>query len=238
MDWEWYRDSHTKSVFLHLILTANFEDSRYQGHDIPRGSVVTGYSALAATLGMTVQNVRTAFDHLKSTGEITVKVTSKFSVVTLVKYEDYQMKDDEVTSTSTSEVTIIQQASNKQVTASKEYKNKEIKKEYILADVKKNWEEFVLGQVEGKEEGVTEYQNLYKYISKKKGDHLLKMRDLLGLEDYLALKKLCNETPVVKLSEIVDAMINNPGYFRGSKERVSFYLTAKSWIQKAKKDVK
>lgn len=119
LEWEWYSCPNTKTVFLHLMLTANHKPSRYQGHEVPRGAVVTGYPALAKQLNLSVRNVRTSLQHLKNTGEVTVKVTSKFSVITLVKYDFYHSDNPEVTG----KVTGKRQASDRQVTTSKECKN-------------------------------------------------------------------------------------------------------------------
>lgn len=90
LDWEWYRDEHTKNVFLHLLLNANWEDSRFQGCEVPKGSLVTSYASIAESLGISVKSVRTAIKHLKSTGEVAVKGHSHFSIVTLINWEKYQ----------------------------------------------------------------------------------------------------------------------------------------------------
>ena len=41
LKWEWYEDVNTKAVFLHLLLTANFKDTKWQGITIKRGEVIT-----------------------------------------------------------------------------------------------------------------------------------------------------------------------------------------------------
>ena len=89
-EWEWYKCPNTKAVLIHLLINANYKQSRYMGYDIPVGSVVTGYSALAESVGISVRNARTAIKRLKDTGEITVKTTSKFSIVSLTKWGTYQ----------------------------------------------------------------------------------------------------------------------------------------------------
>ena len=127
IDWEWYSDGNTFRVFVHLLFTANYEDSRYRGYSVPRGSVVIGRKALAETLAISEQNVRTALDHLKSTNEITIKSTNRFSVATVVNYEFYQEKDIEPTNKVTVKLTNNQPTTNQQLTTSKEVKNKEVK---------------------------------------------------------------------------------------------------------------
>ena len=88
--WEWYKDMNTKAVFLHLLIMANWKDGRYRGDVIPRGSLVTGRKKLAEELGISEQSVRTSLNHLKSTNEITIKSSSKYSVITINNYEKYQ----------------------------------------------------------------------------------------------------------------------------------------------------
>lgn len=90
-NWEWYSDGNTMRVFLHLLLTANWKDGRYRGHEIPRGSVVIGRKTLAKELKLSEREVRTALEHLKSTNEITTKTTNRFTIVTLVNYDNYQV---------------------------------------------------------------------------------------------------------------------------------------------------
>ena len=72
LEWGWYTEANTMRVFIHLLLKANVEDKIYQGIPVRRGEILTGYPALAEELCMSIQNVRTAINHLKSTGEITV----------------------------------------------------------------------------------------------------------------------------------------------------------------------
>lgn len=128
--WEWYKDTNTKIVFLHLLLKANWEPSRYKGYEVPKGGLVIGLKSLSKELGLSIQSVRTSLEHLKSTNEITIKSTNKFSVVTIVNWEKYQGCDDEVTNKVTHNLTNDQQTTNKQLTTEEEYKNirtKEIK---------------------------------------------------------------------------------------------------------------
>lgn len=126
LDWEWYKDQNTFRVFMHCLLMANWKDGKFMGQVIPRGSFVTSYTQLAEQTSLSVQSVRTAINHLKSTGELTVKSHSKFSVYTVVNYGQYQ---DDNTQTN-SQPTVSQQSANSQLTTIEEIK-KERKEEYI-----------------------------------------------------------------------------------------------------------
>ena len=92
-------------VFLHLLLSANVEDHDFRHVTIHRGQVATSYEALANALGLSVQNVRTAIAHLKSTGVLTSKAYSKFQVLTIVSWDLYQCE-------LTGKLTDNQQATN------------------------------------------------------------------------------------------------------------------------------
>ena len=124
MGWGWYKDQDTLAVFIHLLLSANFAESEYMGMKILPGQVVTGRKAIAHALGISEQKVRTSLNRLKSTNEITIKSTNKFSVVTITNWALYQSSDEESTSKSTSKLTNNQPATNHII------RNKE-EKEYI-----------------------------------------------------------------------------------------------------------
>lgn len=128
--WEWYQDSNTKDVFLHLLLNANWEDSRYKGLEVPKGSLVVGRKKLARELGLSEQEIRTALVHLKSTNEITIKSTNKFTIVSIVNWEKYQGYESEATNKSTNNLTNNQPTTNH----IKEIKNNKNIKNYFISD--------------------------------------------------------------------------------------------------------
>lgn len=118
LEWEWYDDSATKDVFLHLLLTASYEDETYRNIEIKRGQVLTSVSKLAAELGLSVRNVRTALEHLKLTNELTSETTNAYTLITLNNFDLYQTPSDKRTDKPT----------DKPHTILKEYKEeKEVK---------------------------------------------------------------------------------------------------------------
>lgn len=97
MQWQWYHDANTFRVFVHLIFSANYAESRYRGILLRRGQALTTLGKLSDDLHISLRSVRTALDHLKSTNEITIEPTTKFTVITVNKYNDYQTATNETT---------------------------------------------------------------------------------------------------------------------------------------------
>ncbi len=90
LHWRWYQDGNTFRVFVHFLLTANIKPTMFRDIYIDRGELLSSYDCVANTLKLSKQEVRTAFRHLKATGEITVRRYSKFSIISVVNYELYQ----------------------------------------------------------------------------------------------------------------------------------------------------
>ena len=86
-DWEWYAEPNTARLFFHLLLTSNWQEKQWQGITIHPGELVTSQSQLAKQLGLSVMQVRTAMEHLKVTGWITVKAGPKYSVISIKNYD-------------------------------------------------------------------------------------------------------------------------------------------------------
>jgi hypothetical protein len=122
-EWEWYSDTNTFRVFLHLLLTANHTPSKFRGFEVGRGQIIIGRKALAESLNLTEREVRTAIEHLKTTGELTIKTTNKFSIATLTKYGVYQDKKSKTTSQTTSQTTDKRPTNDQQTTTSKQCNN-------------------------------------------------------------------------------------------------------------------
>jgi hypothetical protein len=93
LNWEWYDDLNVRVLFFHLLLTVNYEDKKWRGLNIKKGSRITGREQLSKETGMSVRNVRTAIEKLESTKELTTKKDPKGSMFTLVNWSKYQYND-------------------------------------------------------------------------------------------------------------------------------------------------
>ena len=123
--WEWYDDGNTFRLFIHCLLKANYEDKRWHGHLIKRGSFITSRKKLATELKLTEQQIRTALDKLKLTNEITSEATSQFTVLTVKNYDSYQSNNQQDNQQTTSESTNEQPTDNQRATTTKKYKKEE-----------------------------------------------------------------------------------------------------------------
>ena len=90
LKWEWYDDPKTLKLFLHLLMTVNITNSRWHGIEIPRGSRVMTFRKLAEELHYTNREIRTHLARLESTHEVTRTSYRDFSVITVVRWSDYQ----------------------------------------------------------------------------------------------------------------------------------------------------
>ena len=157
-EWSWYHDAPTLALFIHLLIKSNHKDTVFMGHPVPKGSCVCGYFALHQQTGLTIQQIRTCFERLKSTSDITVKSTNKFSIVCIVNYNEYQSKS---TSRLTGKSTNHQQTINKQATTSKEaFKN-------VKNDKKRSFRQQYEKQ-DTESEGQREFRKLAAQIAGKK----------------------------------------------------------------------
>ena len=122
-EWEWYGDVVVMSVFIHLLLSANWKPKKWNGITLDVGEVVIGRKKLAEVLKISEQQVRTALDKLESTQVINRRTTNKYTIVKVLNYCNYQGRDEEHQPTNNQQTTNKQPTNNQQTTTAKEYKN-------------------------------------------------------------------------------------------------------------------
>ena len=115
LDWEWFCDAKTLSVFVYCLLSANHIQKKWRGHIIEAGQFITSLQSIQKATHLTQRSIRTALNNLKTTGELTIKTTNKFTLITVANWAFYQSGVDETTSTTTNE----RQTNDKQTTTTK-----------------------------------------------------------------------------------------------------------------------
>ena len=134
LDWEWFTDPKTAHLWEYICLRVNYEPSRFRGIEIRRGEMLESIKTISKNTGLSEKNVRTALEHLKSTGEVACKPTRYGLLINAIKYAHFQSQERETgTQTGTQpeyEVAGKWQGSGNEVATYKESKEyKEIKKE-------------------------------------------------------------------------------------------------------------
>jgi hypothetical protein len=127
-EWEWYSDSNTFRLFIHLLLKANHKDNNYRGKLIKQGCLVTGREKLSLETGLSIRQVRTCLERLEMTNEIAIKSSSKGTEIQIVKYKDYQY--------ATNETTSKEPTNDQQTTTNNNEKNDKEEKENIYRKFK------------------------------------------------------------------------------------------------------
>lgn len=112
LNWEWYSDLPVRTLFIHCLLKANYKNTKWKGQTINAGEFITSIASLARETGLSQQQTRTALFKLKSTYELTIKTTSRYSIITVNSWRKWQTGQQ-----------ANEQTSNKQSTTDKEYKN-------------------------------------------------------------------------------------------------------------------
>ncbi len=140
LDWEWYKDTNTKILFIHLLLNACFDKCKFMGVYMLRGQYITSLSRLSNELGLTSRQLRTAISRLKKTKEIDVKTTNKFTLFTVLNYENYQFEESRQNATILTQSdndTYLNECINNKIWIDQVSMNQKLEKETILVAVKK-----------------------------------------------------------------------------------------------------
>ena len=118
LDWEWYDNTNTKMLFIHLLLIASWKECKWHGIKLHPGDLIRTNENMAQELGLSIQQVKTAISNLKSTHEITCKKIGRIRIITVKNWGLYQGNNLKTTSSATQS----QPDNNLIVTAYKESK--------------------------------------------------------------------------------------------------------------------
>lgn len=144
IDWEWYDDANTMRLFIHCLLSANYEDKKWRGKLIKRGSFITSLSKLAYSLKLSKMQIRNTLTKLKTTGEITHLATPEYSIITVKNYDLYQNDNTRKNTrrnaeqhTSNTRVTPTNNINKREIINNLSLCEREILKKYLLSRPRK-----------------------------------------------------------------------------------------------------
>ncbi len=172
-DWEWYQDGNVSRVFIHCLLRANTEDKMWRGILIKKGSFISSYAKLSAEIGLSPKIIRTSINKLIRTNELAHQSTTKYSTISIVKWEHYQKKGKQ-----TGKQTGSQRANRGQTEGNKQESKESKEEEESIEKINKkenqeysdNFSEFwhAYPSSDGKKSTSNAYE---KIIKSKKVDH-------------------------------------------------------------------
>lgn len=182
--WRWYQNPNTFRVWIHLLLTANYEDRGYEDITIHRGELLLNYNKIAVELGMSYQAVRTAVTHLKSTGELTARREGNFSIISIVSYDEYQSN---------------QQANQQRINSASTAHQQSLKKYKKYNNNKNIYSAFGNVALDDAEYAqlAKDFPNDYKRLIEELGEYKAKY-DVQYANDYAALQTFAKRQELVK----------------------------------------
>ena len=137
--WIWQEPEALK-FWIALLMQANWEPKTTVFNKrlitVERGQVVFGRKVWSERLKISEMKLRRYLEMLKAEGMINQQITSRYSLITVLNYHEYQVNNQQTTSK--------QPASNQQVTTSKQVNNKTIGEKFVpptVLEVKEYCEE-------------------------------------------------------------------------------------------------
>lgn len=125
LNWEWFDDAKTLQVWIYILLRVQYEDTRWRGIQIKRGQMLESLPTIAKNTGMSVQSVRTAILHLKSTCNLTCKSTRYGLLISVIKWADFQGRAEPINTQINTEINRESTRNQQRIKKVKKEKKKE-----------------------------------------------------------------------------------------------------------------
>ncbi len=120
----WLQNADLWAFWCYCLLKATHKKHTarvgYQRIDLAPGQFIFGRKKAAEELETTERKIRTSLKILEKEGNVTIKTTNKFSVITICNWEAYQLIDNGIDQQDDQQTTNRRPASDQQVTT---YKN-------------------------------------------------------------------------------------------------------------------
>lgn len=90
LEWKYHQNPSAMTLWVHLLLMANWKDGYFKGELIPRGSLATSLPSLAEETGLSESTIRRWLKRFENDGQIVTNVNSQFRVIKVANYADFQ----------------------------------------------------------------------------------------------------------------------------------------------------
>jgi len=94
LEWEWYDDINARILLIHLLISVNYEDKKWKGVIVKKGSMILSWQTLSSGCGLSIKKCRTAMSKLETSGEVARVAANKWQVVSLVKWDELQQIEE------------------------------------------------------------------------------------------------------------------------------------------------
>lgn len=120
------KNPHLTTFWIWCLLKASHKKTKalvgYQEIALNPGQFIFGRKKASEEIGVTPQRIRTCLNFLKKTQRLTIKTTNKFSIITIIKWGDYQSDIQQDNQQTNQQLTNNQPTTNQQLTTNKNVK--------------------------------------------------------------------------------------------------------------------
>ena len=88
--WRWWDMPNAVTLWLHILIGANWTDGYFLGQKIERGQLATSIHRLAEESGLHPNTVRHWLKKFEDEQQITLKSTNRYTLITVINYAKYQ----------------------------------------------------------------------------------------------------------------------------------------------------
>lgn len=119
----YFDNTNVLKVWLYCLMKASYKRRCHlvgsTTIELQVGQFIFGRDKAASELNMSVQTLRTIIKLFENDKKITIKPTSKFSIITVIDFDSYQITDDGSNQHNNHQITINQPTTNQQLTTNK-----------------------------------------------------------------------------------------------------------------------
>jgi len=94
LDWQYWDDHNTTRLLIFFLVSVNFEPKKWKGIQINAGQLITSYDKIAMQTKLSTKQIRRSIKILVECNEIAQQTTNKFQLITLIKWEELQIEEN------------------------------------------------------------------------------------------------------------------------------------------------
>ena len=89
LHFDWFNEFQTHHLWACFLLKANTESVAFKSTVIDKGELMVTLASLSTATGLTVSQVRTAFEKIADSNCIEIKPNDKYAVIRIINYDKY-----------------------------------------------------------------------------------------------------------------------------------------------------